>query len=106
MRKYKSKALIILFHAIEFFYSIEAKFVKHYQFMTCYNGPDEILFSSSGDYKSIMWTGVKDSHDYLPLISSVFTKQELTYFYNTFKEIFVDYEKEDLLEMIGENPKW
>jgi hypothetical protein len=89
-----------------FFNSIEARFTRHYQFWACDNGPDEILLSTSGDYKSIMWTIVRDYQDYSALASSVFTKQELTSFYNTFDEKSGDYDKEDLLEMIEENPNW
>ena len=89
-----------------FFNSIEARFVRHYQFWACDNGPEEILFSTSGDYKSIMWTIVKDGQDYSALASAIFTKQDLQDFYNNFDEEKGDYYKEDLLVMIEENPNW
>jgi hypothetical protein len=89
-----------------FFNSIEARFVRHYQFWACDKGPDEILLSTSGDYKSIMWTIVKAYQGYSALTSSIFTKQDLTNFYKTFDEKAGDYDKEDLLEMIEGNPNW
>jgi hypothetical protein len=89
-----------------FFNSVEARFVRHYQFWACDNGPEEILLSTSGDYKSIMWTIVKDYQDYSALASPIFTKQDLLDFYNDFDELIGDYDKEDLLEMIEENPNW
>lgn len=89
-----------------FFNSIEARFTRHYQFWACDNGTDEVLLSSSGDYKSIMWTIVKDYQDYSALASSIFTKQELKNFYKTFDEKTGDYDKADLLEMIEQNPNW
>lgn len=52
----------------------------------CDNGPEEILLSKSGDYKSIMWTIVKDYQDYSALASPIFIKQDLQNFYNTFNE--------------------
>lgn len=89
-----------------FFKNVEARFVRHHQFWACDNGPEEILLSASGDYKSIMWTIVKDYQDYSALTSPVFTKQDLQDFYNHFDEEKGDYYKEDLLEMIEENPNW
>ncbi|OQP46213.1 hypothetical protein [Niastella populi] len=89
-----------------FFNSIEARFVRHYEFWACDNGPEEILLNTSGDYKNIMWTIVKDYQDYSALASAIFTKQDLQDFYNNFDEEKGDYYKEDLLEMIEENPNW
>ncbi|MEJ8817969.1 hypothetical protein [Lacibacter sp. H407] len=89
-----------------FFKSVEARFVRQYQFWACDNGPEEILLSTSGDYKSIMWAIVRDYQDYSALVSPIFTKQDLQDFYNDFDEQKGDYEKEDLLEMIEENPNW
>jgi len=89
-----------------FFNSVEARFVRHYQFWACDNGPEEILLSTSGDYKSIMWTIVKEYQDYSALASPIFTKQDLQDFYKNFDEKKGDYDKEDLLEMIEENPNW
>jgi hypothetical protein len=59
-----------------------------------------------GDYKSIMWTIVKDYQDYSALASPIFTKQDLHDFYNHFDEEKRGYDKKDLLEMIEENPNW
>jgi len=89
-----------------FFKNVEARFVRHYEFWACDNGPEEILLSVSGDYKSIMWIIVKDYQDYSALASPIFTKQELQAFYKNFDEEKGDYDKEDLLETIEENPNW
>jgi len=53
-----------------------------------------------------MWTIVKEYQDYSALTSSVFTKQDLLDFYNKFDEEEGDYYKDDLLEVIEENPNW
>jgi hypothetical protein len=89
-----------------FFKNIEAQFVRHYEFWSCDNGPDEIVLQKSGDYKTILWTIVNDYQDYSALASPVFTKQELQNFYDNFDEDKGDYYKDDLLEMIEENPNW
>ena len=89
-----------------FFNNIEARFVRQYQFWASDNGPDEILLSTSGDYKSIMWTIVKEYKAYSALASTIFTKQDLEDFYKNFDEEKDDYGKEDLLEIIKENPNW
>lgn len=89
-----------------FFKNIEARLVRHYQFWACDKGPKEILLSTNGDYKKIMWTIVQDYQDYSALESPTFTKQELQEFYNHFNEKEGDYSKEDLLEIIKENPNW
>jgi len=89
-----------------FFNSSEARFTKHYQFWACDDGFDEILLSTSGDYKSIMWTIVKEYQDYSALASPVFTKHELIDFYKSFDEKLGDYNKVDLLEMMKGNPNW
>lgn len=89
-----------------FFNSFEARFVRHYQFWACDNGPEEILLSTSGDYKSILWTIVRDYQDYSALASPIFTKQDLQDYYKSFDEQKGGYDKEDLLEMIEENPNW
>ena len=80
--------------------------MRHYQFWACDNGPEEILLGKSGDYKNIMWTIVKEYQDYSALASPIFTKKELQDFYRNFDEEKGDYYKEDLLEMIAENPNW
>jgi hypothetical protein len=89
-----------------FFKSVEARFARHYQFWACDNGTDEILLSTSGSYKNIMWTIVKDYKDYSALASPVFNKQDLQDFYNKFDETKGNYDKEDLIEMIQCNPNW
>jgi hypothetical protein len=89
-----------------FFNNVEARFVRQYQFWACDNGQDEILLSTSGDYKSIMWTIVKEYQNYSGLTSAIFTKQDLESFYKNFDEEKGDYNKEDLLKMIEENPNW
>jgi hypothetical protein len=89
-----------------FFNSIEARFARNYEFWACDNGPEEILLNASGDYKNIMWTIVKDYQDYSALASAIFTKQDMQDFYNNFDEEKGSYYKEDLLEMIEENPNW
>jgi hypothetical protein len=89
-----------------FFNSVEAKFLRHYQFWACDKGQEEILLSTSGSYKDILWTIVKDYQDYSALASPVFTKQELQDFYDRFNETDGNYDKEDLIEMIECNPNW
>ena len=89
-----------------FFKSVEARFVRHYQFWACDNGPEEILLSKSSDYKSILWTIIKDYQDYSALASPIFIKQDLQDFYNNFDEEKGDLYKEDLLELIKGNPNW
>jgi hypothetical protein len=89
-----------------FFKSIEACFVRHYQFLACDKGPEEVLLSTSGDYKSIMWTIVNEYQDYSALTSPIFTKQDLQEFYINFDKEKGDYTKEDLLQIIEENPNW
>ena len=88
-----------------FFNSVEARLARHYQFWACDNGPEEIL-SKKGDYKNIMWTIVKDNQNYSALASAIFTKQDLQDFYKHFDEEKGDCAKEDLLDMIVENPNW
>jgi len=93
--------------ARDWFYNhVEARFVRHYEFWACDNGPEEILLSETGGYKNIMWTIVKTHQDYSALASSIFTKQELIDYYNNFDEKTGDYNKDELLEFIEENPNW
>jgi hypothetical protein len=95
------------FEAREWFYkSPESRFVRHYQFWACDNGSDEILLRINGDYKSILWTIVNDHQDYSPLISPVFTTQELEDFYESFEEDISGFTKEDLLDILKQNPNW
>ena len=89
-----------------FFNSIEARFARHYQFWACDNGPEEILLSTSGNYKRIMWAIVKKYQDYTALASPIFNKQDLHDFYESFDEQKGDFDKESLLEIIEENPNW
>lgn len=93
--------------AREWFYnSPEAWFVRHYQFWACDNGSDEVLLSTSGNYKAIMWTLVNDHQEYSALVSPVFTTKELEDLYENFDEDIRDYDKEDVLEIIERNPNW
>ncbi len=89
-----------------FFHHVEARFVRHYEFWACDNGPKEIVFSNNGDYKTIMWRLVKIYQDYSALASPIFSNKELAEFYNNFDEDEGDYLKEDLLEIIETNPNW
>ena len=89
-----------------FFNSIEARFARHYQFWACDNGPEEMLLSASGNYKSIMWTIVKEYQDYSALASPIFNKQDLHVFYEGFDEEKGDFDNESLLKILEENPNW
>jgi hypothetical protein len=89
-----------------FFNSIEARFAKHYQFWACDNGPEEILLSTSGNYKSILWTIVHDFQDYTALVSPVFPRNELKTYFDQFDEQERDFDKSELLEILEENPNW
>ena len=89
-----------------FFTSVEARFTRHYEFWACDNGPEEILFNTSGSYKDIMWTILRDYQEYSALKSSVFARQDLKNFYDNFDEENGGYYKKDLLEIMEENPNW
>ncbi len=53
-----------------------------------------------------MWTLVNDHQEYTALVSPVFTTKELEDFYQNFDEDTRDYNKEDVLKIIGRNPNW
>lgn len=89
-----------------FFVHSESRFVRHYEFWACDKGHEEVLFKIDGGYKGIMWSLVRQHHDYSTLASPIFTNQELTEYYNNFDEKKGDYYKEELLEIIQENPNW
>jgi hypothetical protein len=85
---------------------IEARFVRHYEFWTCDDGPEKMLYSNNGDYKTILLRLVKIYQDYSVLISPVFTKSELSEVYNNHDPEDTGFEKEDLLEIVSQNPNW
>jgi hypothetical protein len=92
--------------AREWFYTnLEARFIYNYEFWACDHGPEEIVFKESGDYKEILWTLVKQG-DYGPMISPIFTKEELQEFLFQFDEDELGFEKEKLLEIIIQNQNW
>jgi hypothetical protein len=90
---------------IWFFTSMEAKFIRHYEFGDFQYGIELATMSKSGDYKSIIWHYINEYKQYAALISSVFTKEEL----QNIHDKFVDddrYRKEDLLGFMERNPNW
>ena len=89
-----------------FFNNIEARFVRHYKFFTDNNGTEEIITSTSGNYKSIMWEIVNNYQDYSALASPFFSRQDLQNFYKTYDEEIGGFDKETILEYLQENPNW
>ena len=92
--------------AREWFYTnIEARFVRKYEFWAQDHGPDEKLFEKSGTYKTILTALIQEA-DYGPLISPVFTKEELQSFIDQHLEDELGIEKETLVDVIEQNINW
>ncbi|MCM5530633.1 hypothetical protein [Parasegetibacter sp. NRK P23] len=89
-----------------FYSSAEAKSVRQYQFWTFDNSFEEIVFETTGNYKSIMWGIVNDLQDYWALTSKIFSKSELTTFYDNFDEDVSGFDKEELFEILKTNPNF
>jgi len=91
----------------EWFYTnIEARFARRYEFWSCDRGPKEMLLLESGSFKNILLSIINKHEDFSPLISPVFSRQELKSFYNNFNEDDHDFDKESLLEILEKNENW
>ncbi len=93
--------------AREWFYNhVECRFIKNYEFWACDNGPDEIILKENGNYKAMLWTLVKNHQDYYALVSPEFSFGELQKYAESFNEEDEAIEKEELLEILSNNPNW
>ncbi len=69
------------YRARNWFYNhLEARFANNWQFWICDNGPDELLYTETGNYKSLLYTLAKKYEDYEALKSPVFTTEDLNAF--------------------------
>jgi hypothetical protein len=89
-----------------FYTNIEARFARRYEFWSCDRGPEEMLLLESGDFKNILLSIINKHEDFSPLISPVFSRDELKSFYYNFKEDDHDFDKESLLQILEENENW
>ena len=89
-----------------FLTSLEALFVRRYEFWTCDNGKDECIEVREGSYKEILVSLLKDQ-DYEVLCSPVFSKTELTDFIKNYDLENGDFSIEDIIEYyIEPNPNY
>jgi len=93
--------------AREWFYTnMEAQFARRYEFWSSDHGPEEMILMESGDYKNILYSIVNKHRDYSPLISPVFTHEELRLFYDNYEEDGDGFFKESLFEIMKKNMNW
>jgi hypothetical protein len=89
-----------------FLNSIEAIFIRRYEFWTCDNGFDECIDVREGSYKEILLSLLKDG-DYEVLSSPVFTKEELNDFVKKYNPQSGDFTIEGIIEdYIESNPNY
>jgi hypothetical protein len=88
-----------------FYTSIEARFVQKYEFWSDDRGSEEMLFWKSGKYKEILSALILEA-DFGPLISPVFTKEELQSFIDRHDEDDLGIQKEALTDIIEQNINW
>ena len=89
------------------FYShIEGSFARRYEFYSCDRGPKELLLIESGDFKTMLEALVNKHKDYSPLVSPVFTEEDLLVFYFSFDEDESHISREGLLNILKQNPNW
>ncbi len=89
-----------------FLNSIEAIFVRRYEFWTCDNGFDECIDVREGSYKEILLSFLKDG-DYEVLSSPVFSKDELNNFIKTYNPLNGDFTIGEIIEdYIESNPNY
>jgi len=89
-----------------FLTSFEARTVTRYEFWHCDNGPDEMDFAFTGDYKSILKQLLAE-HVHEVLISPAFSGEELAEYIANFSEEDEDYELENVIEeYISRNPNF
>ena len=92
--------------AREWFYTnIEARFVRKYEFWSTDRGSEEVLFRKSGKYKEILSALIQEA-EFGPLISPVFTKEELQSFIDLHDENDLGIQKEVLTDIIQQNINW
>jgi hypothetical protein len=92
--------------AREWFYTnIEARFVRKYEYWSADRGSEEVLFVKSGKYKEILTALIQEA-EFGPLISPVFTKEELQSFIDLHDEDDLGIQKEVLTDIIEQNINW
>ncbi len=92
--------------AREWFYTnIEARFIREYEFWTDDRGSEERMFVKSGSYKEILSALIQEA-EFGPLISPVFTKEELQSFIDHHDEDDLGIQKEALTDIIEQNINW
>ena len=67
---------------------------------------EHMILLESGDYKNILYAIVNTHADYSPLISPVFSHEELRIFFDNYDEDADGFFKEDLLEIMKQNIHW
>lgn len=89
-----------------FLNSFEARFVQIYELWSCDNGPEEIIETRTGDYKTILKSLLADG-DYEVLTSSIFTKTELDDFIRNYRPVDGDFLIDEIIEdYINVNPNY
>jgi hypothetical protein len=88
-----------------FYTNIEARFVRKYEFWSDDRGPKDVLFRKSGKYKEILLDLIQET-EFGPLISPVFTKEELQYFIDRHDVDDLGIQKDVLVEIIEQNINW
>ena len=89
-----------------FLNSIEARFVQVYELWSCDNGPEEIVETKTGDYKTIL-KSLLAGGDYEVLTSPTFSKQELDDFVRTHRPSDGDFTVDEIIEdYITVNPNY
>jgi len=89
-----------------FYAHVEARFARRYEFWSCDRGPEEMLLMESGDYKHLLTAIVTKHADFSPLVSDVFSRNELRAFYDNHDENENGFAKESLLEILQQNINW
>jgi hypothetical protein len=92
--------------AREWFYTnFEARFAREYEFWSDDHGSEKVLFRQSGKYKEILLSLIREA-EYGPLMSPVFSKEELQNFIDQHDEDDLGIEKEALTDIIEQNINW
>ncbi len=93
--------------AREWFYThIEARFARRYEYWSLDHEREHMILLESGDYKNILYSIVNKHADYSPLVSPVFSHEELRIFFDNHDEDADGFFKEDLLEIMKQNINW
>jgi len=89
-----------------FLNSFEARFAKIYELWSCDNGPEEIIETRTGDYKTILKSLLADG-DFEVLRSPIFTKTELDDFIRNYLPVDGDFSIDEIIEhYINGNPNY